>query len=55
VIPNRVYQVEASDGLDDWQELGASFSVPSASPLHLWTDPAPVAGKRFYRVRIDLP
>jgi glycosidase len=55
VIPNRVYQVEESDGLDDWQELGASFSVPSANPMHLWTDPAPVTGKRFYRVRIDLP
>lgn len=55
VIPNRVYQVEASDGLDDWQELGASFSVPAANPMHLWTDPAPVTGKRFYRVRIDLP
>jgi glycosidase len=55
VIPNRVYQVEVSDGLDAWDELGASFTVPSANPMHLWTDPAPVAGKRFYRVRIDLP
>jgi hypothetical protein len=55
VIPNRVYQVEVSDGLDAWNELGASFTVPSANPMHLWTDPAPVTGKRFYRVRIDLP
>ncbi len=55
VIPNRVYQVEVSDGLDAWNELGASFTVPAANPMHLWTDPAPVTGKRFYRVRIDLP
>jgi hypothetical protein len=55
VIPNRVYQVEASNGLNAWSELGASFSVPAANPMHLWTDPAPVTGKRFYRVRIDLP
>jgi hypothetical protein len=55
VIPNRVYQVEASDGLAGWEDLGESLTVPAANPLHLWTDPAPVAGKRFYRVRIELP
>ncbi|WP_193213759.1 alpha-amylase family glycosyl hydrolase [Luteolibacter marinus] len=55
VIPNRIYQVEACDDLGSWEDLGASFSVTEANPMHFWTDPAPVAGPRFYRVSILLP
>jgi glycosidase len=55
VIPNRRYQVEVSDGLGAWENLGASFTVAAADLLYLWPDPAPVAGRRFYRVSIDLP
>jgi hypothetical protein len=55
VIPNRRYQVEASTALSGWANLGASFTVPTANPTYLWTDPAPTSPKRIYRVRISLP
>lgn len=55
VIPNRRYQVEACDDLAGWEPLGSSFTVGTANPLYQWHDPEPVAGKRFYRVSIELP
>ena len=55
VIPNRRYQIETSPNLTTWGNTGASFTVPTANPIHLWTDPAPTAAPRYYRVRISLP
>ena len=55
VIPNRLYQVEFCDDLGDWTQLGAAFTVSSADPMYFWEDPAPVEGRRFYRVSIQLP
>ncbi len=58
VIPNRRYQIEASTNLanvNGWGNLGPSFTVPTANQTHLWLDPAPITGARYYRVRISLP
>lgn len=54
-IPNRVYQVEQSSNLAIWTALGPSFSVTTPNPAYQWLDPAPVNGKRSYRVRLRLP
>jgi glycosidase len=55
VIPNRRYQVQTSPDLTTWSNAGASFTVTTANPAYQWTDPAPVPGKRFYRVEVSLP
>jgi hypothetical protein len=54
VIPNRRYQVQSSPDLVTWSNAGASFTVPSANPMYQWTDPAPITGQRFYRIRLSL-
>ena len=55
VIPNRRYQIETSTNFVFWSNSGPSFTVPAADPSYRWTDPAPAAATRFYRVKISLP
>ncbi len=55
VIPNRRYQVETTTDFANWVNAGASFTVSSANPAYLWTDPSTATPNRFYRVRISLP
>ena len=55
VIPNRRYQVETTTTLGSWANAGASFTVTTANPTFLWTDPSGAVPNRFYRVRISLP
>lgn len=54
VIPNRVYQVEATSDFSIWSNAGASFTVPSANPAYEWTDPLPPTSQRIYRLRLSL-
>jgi hypothetical protein len=54
-VPNRRYQVESSTDLVTWSNAGASFTVPTANPAYIWTDPQPAAVSGYYRLRISLP
>ena len=55
VITNRRYQVETTIDFVSWGNIGPSFTVPTANPTYLWTDPSGAVPNRFYRVRISLP
>ena len=55
VIPNRVYQVEATTNFVAWSSAGNSFTVTTANPAYLWIDPLGATPQRLYRVRISLP
>ena len=55
VIANRRYQVETTTDFVSWGNAGASFTVTTANPTYLWTDPSGAVPNRFYRVRISLP
>ena len=44
----RSYTIWRSTGLDFWE--AAATGLESAAASTTWTDPAPPAGKAFYRV-----
>lgn len=62
IHPNRVYTVEYSGNLVDWQNAGAPFTVTTNNPTFQWKDdgttttPEPWnTDRRYYRLRIALP
>jgi hypothetical protein len=59
---NRVYAVQYSSNLIDWQPAGAPFTVAIDNPTFLWKDdgtlttPEPWnAPRRYYRLELSLP
>jgi hypothetical protein len=47
-VPGNAYLVEVSDDLSSWSSAGSVTAIGITTP---WLDPAPVAGRRFFRVR----
>ncbi|MGH8046964.1 MAG: hypothetical protein ACREKL_06935, partial [Chthoniobacterales bacterium] len=54
-MPNRHYQIQTSTDLATWTNLGASFTVATANPAYLWTEPSATSTSHFYRVTISVP
>ena len=53
-VPGRTYRVSFSEDLQEWQPLPGAESLVAAVSEESFTDPSPLAQRRFYQVE-DLP
>jgi hypothetical protein len=55
VKKSRRYQVQTSDGMAAWTNTGSEIAPAADNAACEWTDPAPAAGRRFYRLSAKVP
>jgi glycosidase len=55
VLKSRRYQVQSSADMTSWANAGSEIAPAADTAAYEWTDPAPVSGRRYYRLAARVP